>query len=220
MSFALSPRERARLDDLGMPLIFVSQHERDRAGVYVDDVEAAQRGTRYLLNLGHRRIAYLEPADPSGFAWSSRARLDGYRMALAEAGIDRDDDLVRQVPHWEGPSLDAAVGRLLSLAEPPTAIFAETDDIAFRLLTVLRGVNVPVPQRMSVLGFDGHAMAEPWDLSTMSQPGPRPRRGGGGTGPPRDQRPRGAPGAACGPAGGTGPEGEHGTRARRAYGRR
>ncbi|MFE0180006.1 LacI family DNA-binding transcriptional regulator [Streptomyces olivaceus] len=173
VSFALSPRERARLDDLGMPLVFVSQHEQGRAGAYVDDVEAARRGTRYLLNLGHRRIAYLEPADPSGFAWSSRARLDGYREALAEAGVDRDDELVRRVADWQGPSLDAAVGRLLSLAEPPTAVFAETDDIAFRLLTVLRGVNVPVPARMSVLGFDGHAMAEPWDLSTLAQPARR-----------------------------------------------
>ncbi|MGY0065308.1 LacI family DNA-binding transcriptional regulator [Streptomyces sp. QTS137] len=173
VSFALSPEERARLDDLGMPLIFVSQHEQGRAGVYVDDVEAAQRGTRYLLNLGHRRIAYLEPADASGFRWSSRARLDGYRTALAEAGIDRDDDLVCQVAHWQGPSLEVAMGRLLSLAEPPTAIFAETDDIAFGLLTMLRGVNVPVPHRMSILGFDGHAMAEPWDLSTMAQPARR-----------------------------------------------
>ncbi|MEV0849568.1 LacI family DNA-binding transcriptional regulator [Streptomyces sp. NPDC049954] len=173
VSFALSPGERARLDDLGMPLVFVSQHEKDRAGVYVDDVEAARRGTRYLLNLGHRRIAYLEPADASGFAWSSRARLDGYRTALAEAGLAQDADLVRQVANWQGPSLDAAVGRLLSLDDPPTAIFAETDDIAFRLLTVLRGVNVPVPQRMSILGFDGHAMAAPWDLSTLAQPARR-----------------------------------------------
>lgn len=170
VSFALSPEERSRLDDLGMPLVFVSQHEQGRAGVHVDDAEAARRGTRYLLNLGHRRIAYLEPADDSGFAWSSRARLGGYRTALADAGIDRDDDLVRRVAHWQGPSLEGAVGRLLSLAAPPTAIFAETDDIAFRLLTILRAVNVPVPQRMSILGFDGHAMAAPWDLSTLAQP--------------------------------------------------
>ncbi|MGC4945540.1 LacI family DNA-binding transcriptional regulator [Streptomyces sp. DT224] len=173
VSFALSPEERARLDDLGMPLAFVSQHQEGRAGVYVNDAEAAQRGTRYLLNLGHRRIAYLEPADASGFAWSSRARLDGYRTALAEAGIDPDEDLVREVAHWQGPNLDAAVGRLLSLTEPPTAIFAETDDIAFRLLAILRGVNVPVPQGMSILGFDGHAMAEAWGLSTMAQPARR-----------------------------------------------
>ncbi|ESP99439.1 LacI-type transcriptional regulator [Streptomyces sp. GBA 94-10 4N24] len=170
VSFALSPEERERLDDLGMPLVFVSQHEQDRPSVYVDDAEAALRGTRHLLNLGHRRIAYLEPADASGFAWSSRARLDGYRTALAEAGIEPDERLVRQVAEWRGPSLDAAVGRLLSLEEPPTAVFAETDDIAFRLLTVLRGANVAVPGRMSVLGFDDHAMAAAWDLSTLSQP--------------------------------------------------
>ncbi|MFE3515196.1 LacI family DNA-binding transcriptional regulator [Streptomyces sp. NPDC059166] len=173
VSFALSPQERERLDGLGMPLVFVSQHEDDRAGVYVDDAEAALRGTRHLLNLGHRRIAYIEPADDSGFAWSSRARLEGYRAALAEAGVPRDDELVRQVAQWQGPSLDAAVGRLLSLPEPPTAIFAETDDIAFRLLTVLRGANLAVPQRISVLGFDDHAMAGAWDLSTLAQPARR-----------------------------------------------
>ncbi|WP_372341183.1 LacI family DNA-binding transcriptional regulator [Streptomyces sp. CC224E] len=170
VSFALSPEERERLDGLGMPLVFVSQHEKGRASVYVDDAEAAVRGTRHLLNLGHRRIAYIEPADASGFAWSSRDRLQGYRAALAEAAVEHDEDLVRQVAHWQGPSLDAAVGRLLSLPEPPTAIFAETDDIAFRLLTVLRGANVPVPHGMSVLGFDDHAMAAAWDLSTMAQP--------------------------------------------------
>ncbi|MGP3776274.1 LacI family DNA-binding transcriptional regulator [Streptomyces sp. SDT5-1] len=170
VSFALSPEERARLDGLGMPLIFVSQHEAGRASVYVDDAEAALRGTRHLLNLGHRRVAYIEPVDDSGFAWSSRARLQGYRSALAEAGIEEDEDLVRRVAQWQGPSLDAAVGRLLSLPEPPTAVFAETDDIAFRLLTVLRGTNVAVPGSVSVLGFDDHAMAGPWDLSTLAQP--------------------------------------------------
>ncbi|MEV0012049.1 LacI family DNA-binding transcriptional regulator [Streptomyces sp. NPDC051840] len=173
VSFALSPQERERLDGLGMPLVFVSQHEEGRASVYVDDAEAALRGTRHLLNLGHRRIAYIEPADDSGFAWSSRARLEGYRSALAGAGVSRDDDLVRQVAQWQGPSLDAAVGRLMSLPEPPTAIFAETDDIAFRLLTVLRGANMTVPHRISVLGFDDHAMAGAWDLSTMAQPARR-----------------------------------------------
>ncbi|MEU9356688.1 LacI family DNA-binding transcriptional regulator [Streptomyces sp. NPDC048301] len=170
VSFALSPQERERLDGLGMPLVFVSQHESGRASVYVDDAEAASRGTRHLLNLGHRRIAYIEPADDSGFAWSSRARLEGYRSALAQAGVSRDDALVRQVAQWQGSSLDAAVGRLLSLPEPPTAVFAETDDIAFRLLTVLRGANLTVPHRISVLGFDDHAMAEAWDLSTLAQP--------------------------------------------------
>ena len=170
VSFSLSPAERERLDGLGMPLVFISQHRPGRPSVYVDDEEAALRGTRHLLNLGHRRIAYLQTTDDTGFAWSSRDRLKGHLRALSQAGLERDDTLVREVVDWEGQGMAAAVGRLLSLEQPPTAVFAETDDMAFRLLTALRAANVPVPQRLSVLGFDDHAMAAPWDLSTLAQP--------------------------------------------------
>ncbi|WP_327154232.1 integrase core domain-containing protein [Streptomyces tubercidicus] len=50
VSFALTPAERARLDDLGMPLVFVSQHAQGRPSVYVDDADGALRGTRHLIN--------------------------------------------------------------------------------------------------------------------------------------------------------------------------
>ncbi|MFG3113708.1 LacI family DNA-binding transcriptional regulator [Streptomyces sp. NPDC048197] len=169
VSFALSPAERARLDDLGMPLVFVSQHAPGRPSVYVDDEEAALRGTRHLLNLGHRRIAFLQTADETGFAWSSRNRLAGHLRALTEAGIEHDDDLVMSVPDWKGIGMAAAVGRLLSLQAPPTALFAETDDLAFRLLAALREANIPVPGRVSVMGFDDHVMSALMGLTTLAQ---------------------------------------------------
>ncbi|MEV5597191.1 LacI family DNA-binding transcriptional regulator [Streptomyces sp. NPDC052496] len=170
VSFALSPAERARLDDLGMPLVFVSQHAAGCPSVYVDDQDAALRGTRHLLNLGHRRIGFLQTSDETGFAWSSKDRLAGHLRALAEAGVEHDEALVLSVPDWKGGGLAAAVGGLLSLQAPPTALFAETDDLAFRLLTTLRAANVPVPGRMSVLGFDDHVMAGPLGLTTLAQP--------------------------------------------------
>ncbi|MFU9035781.1 MULTISPECIES: LacI family DNA-binding transcriptional regulator [Streptomyces] len=169
VSFALSPAERARLDDLGMPLVFVSQHAPGRPSVYVDDEEAALRGTRHLLNLGHRRIAFLQTADETGFAWSSKNRLAGHLRALTEAGIEHDDDLVMSVPDWKGIGMAAAVGRLLSLQAPPTALFAETDDLAFRLLAALREANIPVPGRVSVMGFDDHVMSALMGLTTLAQ---------------------------------------------------
>ncbi|MEU9499870.1 LacI family DNA-binding transcriptional regulator [Streptomyces sp. NPDC048196] len=169
VSFALSPAERARLDDLGMPLVFVSQHAPGRPSVYVDDEEAALRGTRHLLNLGHRRIAFLQTADRTGFAWSSKNRLAGHLRALAEAGIEHDDDLVMSVSDWKGSGMAAAVGRLLSLQVPPTALFAETDDLAFRLLAALREANIPVPGRVSVMGFDDHVMSALMGLTTLAQ---------------------------------------------------
>lgn len=170
VSFALSPAERARLDDLGMPLVFVSQHAPGRPSVYVDDENASLRGTRHLLNLGHRRIAFLQTADETGFTWSSRNRLAGHLRALAEAGVEQDDSLVLSVPDWKGSGMAAAVGRLLSLQDPPTAVFTETDDLAFRLLAALREANIPVPGRISVMGFDDHVMAGVMGLTTLAQP--------------------------------------------------
>ncbi|MFE2160068.1 LacI family DNA-binding transcriptional regulator [Streptomyces lydicus] len=170
VSFALSPAERARLDDLGMPLVFVSQHAPGRPSVYVDDEDAALRGTRHLLNLGHRRIAFLQTADGTGFTWSSKSRLAGHLRALTEAGIEPDDALVLSVPDWKGNGMAAAVGRLLSLQDPPTALFTETDDLAFRLLAALRDANIPVPGRVSVMGFDDHVMAGVMGLTTLAQP--------------------------------------------------
>ncbi|MCX4634927.1 LacI family transcriptional regulator [Streptomyces platensis] len=170
VSFALTPAERARLDGLGMPLVFVSQHAEGRPSVYVDDADAALRGTRHLINLGHRRIAFLQTSDETGFAWSSKNRLAGHLRALADAGLERDDALIMSVPGWKGSGMGAAVGRLLSLQDPPTALFAETDDFAFRLLAALREANVPVPGRVSVMGFDDHVMAGVLGLTTLAQP--------------------------------------------------
>lgn len=74
------------------------------------------------------------------------------------------------VRRWKGSGMGAAVGRLLSLQDPPTALFAETDDFAFRLLAVLREANIPVPGRVSVTGFDDHVMVGVLGLTTPAQP--------------------------------------------------
>lgn len=170
VSFALSPEERERLDHLGMPLVFVSQHAPDIASVYVDDADAARRGTRHLLGLGHRRIAFLRTTDDTGFVWSSKDRLAGHLRALEAAGVERDDSLIMNVTDWMGAGMPAAAGALLGAENPPTAVFAETDDLAFRFLAALRSANIEVPGHLSVMGFDNHAMAAPMDLTTLAQP--------------------------------------------------
>ncbi len=168
VSFALTPEERDRLDALGMPVVYVSQHAPDRASVYVDDVAAARSGTRHLLNLGHRRIAFLQSQDDTAFAWSSRDRLVGYRRALQEAASPYDRSMVVRAHGRRG--IREAVGHLLSLPEPPTAIFAEDDQMALETLAVLRSCGIHVPHQMSVLGFDDQGIAESLGLSTIAQP--------------------------------------------------
>ncbi len=167
MSFALSEAESARLDSLGVPVIYVSQHAPDRASVYVDDAQGARRGTRHLLNLGHRRIAYVHSLS-EGFDFCSHERRIGYEQALDAAGIPLDESLVVATARGRR-AITEAVGRLLALSQPPTAIFAEFDQLAMEVMWTLRAARVDVPGRISVLGFDDHEMAEWMDLSTIAQ---------------------------------------------------
>ncbi|MGW7824918.1 LacI family DNA-binding transcriptional regulator [Streptomyces puniciscabiei] len=167
--FDLTDEETARLDDLGMPVIYVSQHAEGRPSVYVDDVAGALKATRHLLNLGHRRIAFASTTGASGFSFSSRERLLGYQQALAEAGIPLDDELVVSMAFDDKRGLVAGVGHLLGLREPPTALFAEQDELAVAVIHTLRQARIEVPDRMSVIGFDDHQAAEWFDLSTVAQ---------------------------------------------------
>lgn len=167
--FDLTGEETSRLDDLGMPVIYISQHVEGRPSVYVDDVAGACKATRHLINLGHRRIAFAHTTNARGFSFSSRERLLGYQQALTEAGIPLDDDLIVTTPPRDKRGTTQAVGNLLSLREPPTAIFAEQDELAASLILSLRTVQIEVPERISVLGFDDQLMAEWLDLSTVAQ---------------------------------------------------
>ncbi|MCH5671394.1 LacI family transcriptional regulator [Streptomyces sp. CME 23] len=168
-SFDLTEEESARLDDLGMPVIYVSQHAEGRPSVYVDDVVGARNGTRHLLNLGHRRIAFMQTAGATGFAFSSHERLLGYQRALTEAGLPLDDSLVVAAQVADARGVAEALGELLSLREPPTAVFAEQDELAAALIATLRRARIAVPEGMSVLGFDDQPVADWLDLTTVAQ---------------------------------------------------
>ncbi|WP_435850614.1 LacI family DNA-binding transcriptional regulator [Streptomyces olindensis] len=168
-SFDLTEEETRRLDKLGMPVVYVSQHVDGRPSVYVDDVAGALRGTRHLLNLGHRRIAYVQTVGTGGFSFSSQERLVGYRQALTEAGIPLDEDLVVATPAGDKRGAAEAVGRLLGLREPPTAVFAEQDEVAVAVIWTLRATGIEVPGQVSVVGFDDQPVAQWFDLTTVAQ---------------------------------------------------
>jgi DNA-binding LacI/PurR family transcriptional regulator len=168
-SFDLTEEETDRLDTLGMPVIYVSQHVDGRPSVYVDDVAGALHGTRHLLNLGHRRIAFIKTVGASGFSFSSNERLLGYQQALTEAGIPLDENLVAGLPVGDKRATAEALGKLLSLREPPTAVFAEQDEVAVAVIRALRRTRIEVPTQMSVLGFDDQPVADWFDLSTIAQ---------------------------------------------------
>ncbi|MEW2472198.1 LacI family DNA-binding transcriptional regulator [Micromonospora gifhornensis] len=108
------------------------------------------RATEYLIGLGHRRIGFI--AGPPQLM-CSRARMDGYRAALEAAGIAFDEALVCPGDFYHEAGFVGG-GRLLGLADPPTAIFASSDQMALGVYEAVRRRGLRIPDDISVVGFD------------------------------------------------------------------
>jgi LacI family transcriptional regulator len=123
--------------------------------------------TEHLLSLGHRRIGFVAGTRR---LLSSRARLDGYRAGLEAAGIEPDDDLIRQGDFYHESGFEEG-GVLLDMRQPPTAIFAASDQMAFGVYEAARQRGLRVPDDVSVVGFDDLPQAR-WSsppLTTVRQ---------------------------------------------------
>jgi DNA-binding LacI/PurR family transcriptional regulator len=120
------------------------------------------------MSLGHRRIgAITGPAD----YLCSRARVDGYRSALERLGADYEQALVRH-GDFQHEGGFVCGGELLDLPEPPTAIFAGSDQQALGVYEAARQRGLRIPQDLSVVGFDDLPAAR-WvspPLTTVRQP--------------------------------------------------
>jgi DNA-binding LacI/PurR family transcriptional regulator len=109
--------------------------------------------TRRLLALGHRRIAYL---DCYGREGNNPEKFAGYCGALAEYGLEVDDGLVAVPP---SPELEVrsyvqeSVGRLLELADPPTAVFCFDDQRALAAIRAVESFGLEVGRDIAVAGF-------------------------------------------------------------------
>jgi LacI family transcriptional regulator len=106
--------------------------------------------TEHLLSLGHRRIGLI--AGPPGLL-CSRARLDGYRAALESAGVPYDEGLVTEGDFYHESGF-AGAHALLDLPDPPTAVFASSDQMALGVYEAVRQRGLRVPDDVSVVGFD------------------------------------------------------------------
>jgi LacI family transcriptional regulator len=136
--------------------------------VRIDDRHASRDIVAHLIARGHRRIGYIT-GDPNQTA--SALRSQGYRDALAEAGIAHDDALVAPGYFTYRSGLEAAE-YLLALPHPPTAIFASNDDMASAVVSVAHRCGLQVPGDLSVVGFDDtSASTMVWpELTTIHQP--------------------------------------------------
>jgi LacI family repressor for deo operon, udp, cdd, tsx, nupC, and nupG len=140
----------------------------DLPSVHIDNVEAAREATRFLVDAGHRRIAFMT-GEASSLLTGDRET--GYRRAMAAAALDIDEDWIVE----GGMTIDGArraTESLLAAGRRPTAIFCANDEMAIACLHALHQAGFEVPADMSVMGFDDirYARVSHPPLTTIAQP--------------------------------------------------
>jgi DNA-binding LacI/PurR family transcriptional regulator len=170
LGLPVDDEERRRLELMGVQITAVGGQVASYPYVRIDDYAAGRQAVDHLLFLGHQRIAMIAGTDPDQPGWPvAVGRSEAYHEALREAGLPTHDELVVTVD-WGGAMGAQAMGRLLSLREPPTAVYAHSDELAAGALRTLRRAGLDVPGDISVVGIDDHPVCELMDLTTVRQP--------------------------------------------------
>ncbi len=167
----LSQQHARQLQRYGIPVVAIDNQsfEEYQFSVYHDHFYGSCQLTQHMIDLGHRKIAYL------GNVRSGRAtqeRLNGYRHTMAQAGYQVTD---REIFHGPNGRLDVGVigaHYFLELPERPTAIVCFNDLMAVGMMHTLQQAGVCVPDDCSVVGFDDirYAAYTNPPLTTFAQP--------------------------------------------------
>jgi len=153
-----------------IPTVLIDCNNPQLSHVITDDIAGGYKATQHLIELGHHKIAYINDLmqeNPFNFQPIIN-RYQGYQNALAKAGIDfrpeyyREGKLSRHVARQQAHEL-------LSLPDPPTAIFAYSDTQAFGALRAAEDLGLDVPRDVSIIGYDDIEISEHLQLTTVHQ---------------------------------------------------
>lgn len=144
------------------PFVLVGQQSQDKAvaSVHSDEMASTYTMTRHLLHMGYRRIAYTTQAEGDV---TTRQRFAGYKIALEEAGIAIERRYILPTTLNEDSGY-LAMHALLDLPQPPTAVFANHDVVAFGCWRAATERGLLVPNDVAIAGFGN------WRLSLTTRP--------------------------------------------------
>lgn len=158
------------VDSSNVPFVLIDRlcEGIDVDAVVLDNRRAVREAISYLAGLGHRRIGFIS----GNSAISTMVeRGDGYREALAAAGLPFEDDLIRLGDFHEGDGYRAAM-QLLTLPNRPTALFSANNPMMVGAMKAIRDVGLSCPGDISAACFDDFAWADVFSprLTTVAQP--------------------------------------------------
>ena len=166
----VSGEQRDLLNEAGVPFVTLSDVCAEELNcISPDNVHGGYIATQHLLELGHRRIAYVGDEFPNIYGFpTSELRYKGYLSALKEYGAPYHSEYVRLGMHGE-VTAHKLTTQLLTLSEPPTAIFAMSDIQAVGCILAIREAGLRVPESVSVIGFDDVQLSHYIGLTTVRQ---------------------------------------------------
>lgn len=140
-----------KMTDINFPLVLIENHFNALKvnNIIIDNFSGAKKAVDYLINMGHKKIAHIT-GNLNHRAASDR--MNGYIEALNSSGIKYNKDYV--VFTDAGENSGAAVEKLISLDEPPTALFTFNDLQGYEAIQKAQELGVNIPRELSVVGFD------------------------------------------------------------------
>jgi LacI family transcriptional regulator len=134
----------------------------------VDNVKGGVLATEYLINLGHKRVGTVTGNVQTQ---SGADRLDGYQKALKKADIEPNPQYVFK-GDYSRRSARTAAEQFFALDDPPTAIFAASDEMALEIISVAFEKGIRIPDDISIIGYDDNpaGLYGPIGLTTIKQP--------------------------------------------------
>ncbi len=135
-----------------LPIVLLDNNAADKSlpSVTIDNFNSCHRATEYLLSLGHRRVGFISGLLDSDVC---KDRLQGYKNALARAGLKQDKELVFK-GDYSYESGEKGGLYFASLPQPPTAIICANDSMAIGAMKVIQEKGFHIPRDISFIGFD------------------------------------------------------------------
>jgi len=170
-STAFSNERSQQLSKYEIPIVMINNQaaEEYRYSIYHDDVDGSRQVTRHLIELGHRKIAYL---GNSSSGRTTKDRLAGFRYEMQSAGLALPNEYIYEMSGSEPEKGRPAAEHFLSLSDRPTAIVCFNDMLAIGVLKALQQLGVRVPEDISTTGFDNIVFSNYTNppLTTFDQP--------------------------------------------------
>lgn len=168
VSLTPSDEDAKQLLESQIPTVLIDAHHPLLSRVIVDNIAGGYQATKHLVGLGHRKIGFISDFLDDPFNSPVRDRFHGYKKALADSAIPFMHNYHLQGKHGRFQAREMAY-TLLTLPDPPTAIFAYSDTQAVGVLEAAREMGIKIPDELSVIGFDNIEAAEYLQITTVRQ---------------------------------------------------